>query len=223
MSRDSVNPYKGLCEKTGGILFPFPRGEFTVDEEQRFRELCKRFDKIYCEVGSGSGGHLIEQAKRDPGSLFIGFELRFKRAYRSYEKSLNAGLSNIAFLRTDAEDLARFFGEGSLSGVFVNFPDPWEKQRWRKHRLLDQAYLDIVIALLKSDGFLSFKTDHANYFESVFELIRKMPNFAVNYFTRSLHQSDQGPFSVESEFEKLFKSKGLPVHYVLAQKTSRAL
>ncbi len=220
MNKDTVNPYKPLCAETRGILFPFAEGKVTEDEMLRFRAFQKSFGRMYCELGSGSGMHLIERASRDPSSLFVGFELRYKRVYRSYQKSEKLGLQNIAFLRTDAEALPAFFEAKSLEGIYVNFPDPWAKARWQKHRLLNAEFLGKICSLLCDSGFLSFKTDHREYFDQVAGIITGMPDFTINSYTNSLHDSEFLETNVSSEFEKLFKFKGLPVNYLLASKKS---
>lgn len=204
------NPYRGRAAEFPGRLFNFPEGEADIN----ISEQLGRFGKTYLEFGSGSGGHLIERALLQPDAGFWGFELRFKRAVRTVEKSQVRGAENVFVLRTKAESAGNFFPERSISGIYVNFADPWAKQKQHKHRLMNEQLLDSAHRLLLPEGFLSVKTDHEEYFDYFLERAERDDRFSVQEFSRDLHKSDYVSDNVMTEFEKLFTSKDMPVFYV---------
>lgn len=215
------NHYIDLIKTKPSLLLNF--GDKQVGEAER-EALSERFgmhDRVLCELGSGSGKHLIELAQRNPAALCIGFETRYKRAFRTVEKAEREGLSNLLLFREKAEQIGEYFAPSSIDAVYVNFPDPWEKLRWKKHRLLKAEFIARLWELLKPDGYLSYKTDHPEYFEETIGIIDGGGLFSIEKHSRNLHVGDPDPSNIFSEFELLFRSKGVAVNYVLCRKIVR--
>ena len=179
---------------------------------------AKEFNEICVELGCGSGEHLVEQARRNPNNFYIGFELRFKRVYRTAEKAEEKCLDNLVVVQGDAKLLTKIFDPSSLGAVFVNFPDPWAKRRWRKHRLLSDSFLSEIFSVLKPLGYLSYKSDHPEYFTETLKMLQDMPQTAVEFVTSDLYASVRSDGNIPSEFEKLFRTQGLPIHSLIAKK-----
>lgn len=218
----SINRYVSLVDSIPALLANSQGEGLTEADIAPCRERIRCATKIYCELGSGSGGHLIECAARDPEALFVGFELRYKRAYRTAEKALQRNLSNIFVFRANALELTRVFRQGELDGVYVNFPDPWDRKKWKKHRLLNPGMLHTLHQLLSPGGFISYKSDHKGYFFDTMELLQEQffasGLFRMRAYSEDFHCSGYADGSPRSEFEKLFKSKGCPVYYVKIEK-----
>lgn len=174
--------------------------------------------QIICELGSGSGRHLITLAERSPEGIFIGMELRYKRAYRTIEKARRQGISNLFVLRANARHLSTLFPLRSLDAIYINFPDPWDKRHWLKNRLIQEGFVAEMAGLLRSGGVLSYKTDHLEYFTSAVSIIRANPQFTERRVTEDLSASPWIKESVPTEFELLFRAKGLPIHYALFER-----
>ena len=107
-----------------------------------------------------------------------------------------------------------------LHGIFINFPDPWGRQRWLKHRILNAAFLREAHLRLKPGGFLSYKTDHAGYFEATQAILGKLGIFRIVKLTRDLHRSEYMDQNIPTEFEQLFRSKGEAVFFMEAVRAS---
>jgi tRNA (guanine-N7-)-methyltransferase len=180
-------------------------------------ELSTKYQGVFVEIGSGSGLHLLELAKRNPTYLCIGLEIRFKRAFKTGEKAERQGLANVLVLRTDARFLSAIFETNSVAGFFVNYPDPWDKRRWLKNRILNQDSLAQMHRLLKDQGLLRYKTDHQEYFESVCDLLDK-DNWEVVKHSTDLLASRYTEENIPTEFEYLFKSQNKPLYLVEAKK-----
>ena len=187
----------------------------------RIRERLAQFTSVAVEIGSGSGQHLIELARLNPETLFIGYEIRFKRIFRTAEKAEKLGLKNLLLIRQSAFMMPETFGAESLSGVYINFPDPWDKKRWHKNRILSPDFLKAIHGMLRPEGFLSYKTDHASYFAATREILDELQLFYIEALESDLHNSPLADATPPTEFESLFRSKGLPVMYLRAKKIGR--
>lgn len=209
-----TNKYVHLVRTLPDILINGEEKVPTAEEILRVKEIVRRFPKLYVELGSGSGGHIIERAGQDPDALYAGFELRYKRAFRTAEKSQKQGLHNLLIIRTDASSLRSFFEPESVDGFFMNFPDPWDRKKWKKHRMINEESLKNFHALLKSGASFRYKTDHEGYFDDTLTLVEKSDLFTVARLTRDLHLSEHTNDNVTTEFERLFISQGLPTYFV---------
>jgi tRNA (guanine-N7-)-methyltransferase len=197
------------------------RTDLGMVPEQIAAAIARYNGKVVVELGSGSGEHLIAQALRAPDTLHIGFELRFKRVFRTAEKSEEALADNMIVLQGDATVLPQMFKPGSLAGIYVNFPDPWAKPRQRKHRLLNTNFLDTILTHLTPGGFFSFKTDHREYFLSTVELLRTKENCVTSFYSEDLAADITSEYSknnIPTEFERMFRSQGLPIHQVVVHR-----
>jgi len=207
--------------------YEFPERIFTFEKDSaeadlaRVRALAAESNELICELGSGSGRHLIELGARNPSAIVFGFERRYKRAVRTIEKALARNVANVFVLNTDSFDLAKIFREESVVSLHINFPDPWDRRRSHKHRMLSERMLDSIRAVLRPGGSLSVKTDHAENFANITQILSEAPDFSVSRMTQDLHQSPYLAANILTEFEELFVSKGLPIFYVSAQRKQK--
>ncbi|MFN8389487.1 MAG: tRNA (guanosine(46)-N7)-methyltransferase TrmB [Bdellovibrionota bacterium] len=205
-----MNPYRETVLGYPGRIFCFEKNR--NDAEAAKRVIAESQERIV-ELGSGSGNHLIGLAARHPHASCFGFEIRYKRSVRTIQKADRAGRANVFVFRADANSLVDHFAPSSIAAVYVNFPDPWERKRERKHRLLGDRLLGMVYQSLVPSGFLAVKTDHREYFETFLTCVGEDPRFQVVAQSRDLHRSELMSDNIETEFEALFRSQGLPVHY----------
>jgi tRNA (guanine-N7-)-methyltransferase len=208
-----VNPYARWVHDHPERLLADP----TPAELTRLRGLAGRPPhRVLVDLGCGSGNFLMALGARHPEDDCIGFELRYKRLVKSARKLEREGVTNVWLLRAEAERFGEYFLPASLDLVFVNFPDPWPKRsHWRK-RLMNQPFIDALEPVLKPDGCLCLKTDHAGYFLHSLGVMQARPGWRIADSTNDLHQRTR-PMAgvpeagVETEFEQLFRSKRKPV------------
>jgi tRNA (guanine-N7-)-methyltransferase len=193
-----------------GIIVAENDRELAENSRVEIQGKIGAFQDCYVELGSGSGMHLIKLAYRSPQALCIGLEIRFKRAFKTGEKAERDDLDNLLVLRTDARQIKHLFQPGQVSAFFVNYPDPWEKRRWRKNRLLNTELLQTMWDLLKPGGFLRYKTDHQEYFASTCALIDPS-RWETRRKTTDLINSPYMEDNIPTEFEGLFRSQGKPL------------
>jgi len=214
------NPYIERVNSIPEILLSGQNNQLSAIQLDQVRQKTQLFSAVFLELGSGSGRHLIQLAQQNSKCLYIGVELRYKRAFKTAEKAKNLGLENLIVLRVNALKSQELFLVGTISGVYVNFPDPWEKNRWKKHRLLSEDSLKWISLILIEGGFLAYKTDHLSYFEDTVKLISSLKSFDLALLIHDLNNNSASQANIQTEFEKLFNSKGLPVYFLKALKKS---
>ncbi len=130
--------------------------------------LFGRVAPVELEIGFGSGDYLVARASQHPERDFAGIELEWEGVQRALRKVAAAGLSNVRLLLGDARPiLKRAIAPQSLARAYALFPCPWPKKRHHKHRLFDQAQLQLINSKLYEGGEFCLLTDHAEYFQWV--------------------------------------------------------
>ncbi len=215
------NQYIELVNSSSEYIINCGKNPLSAPQKELLAKRISSYARIIVELGSGSGAHLLEQASQNPDTLYVGFEIRFKRTFRTAQKAEKAEIRNLLLLRANAERITEFFGNSSIQGFYVNFPDPWDKKRWHKHRMLNSRSLNEMHALLKPGGFISYKTDHQGYFKDTRKLLCELNLYQICQESEDLHNSDipKELRNIRSEFEMLFISKGLPVYFIEVRKS----
>ncbi len=163
---------------------------------------------LYIEIGSGKGRFLSEMALLHPGIDFLGIEKFSSVLLRAVEKRETLPeLQNLYFLRFDAEGIGGIFGEGEIDRIFLNFSDPWPKDRHHKRRLTSREFLSRYLPLLSSGGTVEFKTDNAALFDFSLSEARAS-GWEVLLETRDLHRSPYAEGNVMTEYEQKFSILG---------------
>ncbi|MEY8370880.1 tRNA (guanosine(46)-N7)-methyltransferase TrmB [Aerococcaceae bacterium 50-4] len=171
---------------------------------------------VHLEVGTGKGQFIIEMARRNPDTNFIGLELQDSVLVMALEKALEGELlPNLRFILGNALELSSYFEEGEVAKLFLNFSDPWPKARHAKRRLTFKTFLDQYKHVLQTDGLLQFKTDNQGLFEYS---LTSMSQYGMDFLEISLnlHESDiEG--NVQTEYEEKFSARGFRINYMLAK------
>ncbi|HIX77256.1 MAG TPA: tRNA (guanosine(46)-N7)-methyltransferase TrmB [Candidatus Fusicatenibacter merdavium] len=175
---------------------------------------------LHIEVGMGKGRFLMDMAKLHPEINYIGIEMYDSVLLRAVQKaeSLEEPLSNLLFLRMDARDLPEVFEKGEVGRIYLNFSDPWPKDRHAKRRLTSHEFLERYEKILPEEGLVEFKTDNRDLFEFSLEEIRNAPNWTLNAYTYDLHNNEEmNRGNVMTEYEEKFSSVGNPICKLIAE------
>ena len=175
---------------------------------------------LHIEVGMGKGRFLMDMAKLHPEINYIGIEMYDSVLLRAVQKaeSLEEPLSNLLFLRMDARDLPEVFEKGEVGRIYLNFSDPWPKDRHAKRRLTSHEFLERYEKILPEEGLVEFKTDNRDLFEFSLEEIRSAPNWTLNAYTYDLHNNEEmNRGNVMTEYEEKFSSVGNPICKLIAE------
>jgi len=175
---------------------------------------------IWLEVGMGKGQFILEQARRHPEINFIGVEMYSSVLIRAVQKrQQEEERDNLLFLRIDARTLPECFAPGEVERIFLNFSDPWPKDRHAKRRLTSRQFLGRYEKILTDDGRVEFKTDNGDLYRFSLEE-QRAAGWMLLYYTEDLHR-DQKMMedNVMTEYEERFSAKGNPIYkMVICQK-----
>ncbi len=180
---------------------------------------------IHLEVGMGKGQFLMEMARQHQEINYIGaerYDSVLLRALQKREKE-EEELENLLFLCEDARRLPEIFEKGELSGVYLNFSDPWPKARHASRRLTSRDFLARYSAVLPEGAFLEFKTDNRALFDFSLQEIRETPYFFLEAYTYDLHRQPQMcRGNVMTEYEEKFSSLGHPICKLTARRAGES-
>lgn len=168
-------------------------------------------NKLFVEIGMGKGSFIMEMARRRPDCLFIGIEKYSSVLLRALEKQNEAQLKNLIFIRMDAENIADVFDAGEIDGIYLNFSDPWPKDRHAHRRLTSDRFLARYKPLLSADAVIEFKTDNVALFDFSLEQINEC-GWNLLYSTYDLHSDKKlVEGNVMTEYEQKFSAQGNPI------------
>ena len=181
----------------------------------RWHEVFGNDHPLRLEVGMGKGQFIMEQARRHPEVNFIGIEMYSSVLIRALQKMEEEELSNLKFLRIDARTLPECFGTGEVDRIYLNFSDPWPKDRHAKRRLTSRQFLARYDQVLKSDGIIEFKTDNRPLFDFSLEEAKEA-NWHIDLCTYDLHhEEDLMQDNIMTEYEARFSAQGNPIHKMI--------
>ena len=119
---------------------------------------------IHIEYCSGNGAWIAEKAKKHPEINWLAVEKRFDRTRKIWSKIKNNGLSNLVAAFAEGMSLSsNYLPSSSVAAIYVNFPDPWPKQRHAKHRIISPFFFHEASRVLEPGGRLIFVTDDEPY------------------------------------------------------------
>jgi len=166
---------------------------------------------IHIEIGMGKGKFLHTMAKQNPDINYIGIEKYSSVLLRAIQKLEADEVPNLKLIRMDAEDIAKVFGKGEVDKIYLNFSDPWPKDRHAKRRLPSRQFLEKYDVILKKDGRLEFKTDNKDLFDFAVEEL-ELAGWKAEVITYDLHgDAELVRGNVMTEYEEKFSSMGNPI------------
>lgn len=194
---------------------------FVIHEPERKRgswaDVFGNSNPLELEVGMGKGRFIMELASLHPNTNYIGIERYSSVLLRGLQKREGLELSNIYFMCIDARDLTNIFAPGEVSRIYLNFSDPWPKDRHAKRRLTSPAFMAVYDKILAPQGTVEFKTDNRGLFEYSLEAI-PTTGWEICEHTFDLHSSPMIQGNVMTEYELKFASEGKPICKLIARR-----
>lgn len=194
---------------------------FVIDcpkeNKGKWREVFGNDNPLHIEIGMGKGKFITELALRNPNINYIGIEKFSSVLIRAVEKMNELKLDNLLFIRMDAEEIVDVFEKGEVDKIYLNFSDPWPKDRHAKRRLTSRQFLARYDIILDKAGDVNFKTDNRSLFDFSVEEIKEA-NWEITGITYDLHNSDMNEGNIMTEYEEKFSAKGNPIHKVIARR-----
>ena len=189
--------------------------EIGTEYKGRWHEVFGNDHPIHIEVGMGKGKFIMVLAKMHPEINYIGIEKYSSVLVRALEKCEDYEGSNIMFIRMDAEVIADVFEKDEISQIYLNFSDPWPKDRHAKRRLTSKEFFARYDRFLKPDGRVTFKTDNRPLFDFSLEQVT-LAGWKLENYTYDLHHSPYVEGNVMTEYEEKFTAKGNPICRLVA-------
>lgn len=200
--------------------------QFVIHDEEsmkgKWHEFFNNDNPIHIEIGMGKGTYIMESAKRNPDINYIGIEKYSSVLLRALEKrEEERELTNLIFIRMDAEYIENVFDKNEVDNIFLNFSDPWPKDRNAKRRLTSSRFLTRYSNIMKKSGKVTFKTDNNDLFDFSLESAKES-NWNILVMTRDLHKSEYNEGNIMTEYEKKFSGLGHNINMMVISQNSNS-
>lgn len=185
---------------------------FTIKNETEYKgkwsTVFGNDNPVHIEIGMGKGQFIMTLAEENQDINYIGIEKYSSVLVRAIEKQEEKDLPNLFFIRMDAENIADVFAAGEVGRIYLNFSDPWPKDRHAKRRLTSLQFLERYEKILGREGHVIFKTDNRDLFDFSLEQVKEAPHWTLLNYTYDLHHSEYVEGNVMTEYETRFVEKG---------------
>lgn len=189
---------------------------FRSDAKSLKGKWSEEFDEkapLYLELGCGKGNFINSKALQNKKNNYISIDGEKSAIIIATEKAIYFENTNLILSKTYISDIKEFFERGELSGIYLNFSDPWPKKRNAKRRLTYRNYLLGYRQVLADGGVVEFKTDNDDLFEFSLSEIAEVGGQILE-MSRDLHTSDFEARNTLTEYEEKFKERGKNINYV---------
>ena len=168
------------------------------------------------EIGAGTALFSVELAARDPERTYLALDVKADRLQKGAYEALERGIANVVFVRARADQVDQLCDAGSVSAIWLTFPDPFPKRRSVGRRLTHPTFLKKYEELLALGGLLYLKHDNRDFFcWSLEQLVGK--GWHVDELTFDLHQSDlSDTYKALTSYERRWLDAGLTTQLVKA-------
>ncbi len=191
---------------------------FTEPEGMKgtWSEVFNNNNPVRIEIGMGKGRFVSTLAQLNPDINYVGIEKYSSVLLRAVEKQDELNLPNLRFIRMDAEAITEVFDRGEVDRIYLNFSDPWPKDRHAKRRLTSRQFFERYNIILKKDGQVEFKTDNRPLFDFSVEEVKEA-GWQLRAVTYDLHNDAKlCEGNVMTEYEERFSAAGNPICKLIA-------
>ena len=188
-------------------------------EKGRWNLIFGNDHPVHIEIGMGKGQFIMQLAKDHPDINYIGIERYSSVLLRALQKMAIEPLPNIRFLCMDASIITEVFDKEEVAKIYLNFSDPWPKERHAKRRLTSRQFFERYDKILARNGVVEFKTDNDDLFAFSMEEVAEA-GWTLDAHTFDLHHDpvlNEG--NVMTEYEEKFSSLGHPIHKLIARRS----
>jgi tRNA (guanine-N7-)-methyltransferase len=191
---------------------------YLIKEPQQykgnFKSLFQNNNEIHIEIGTGKGLFLLQMAKTYPNINFIGIEKYDSVIVRAIEKIEENPLDNLRFIRMDATNIEEVF-DHEINTIYLNFSDPWPKDRHEKRRLTSSVFLKKYDTIFKDKKHIIMKTDNRHLFEySTISFVKN--DYKIDDISLDLHKEQTE--NIQTEYEIKFSNLGYPIYKIEVSK-----
>jgi tRNA (guanine-N7-)-methyltransferase len=176
----------------------------TILEPLDLAELFPQSQPLEVELGCGDASFLVEYARQNPGTNFLGVERLLGRIQKLDRKGRRLTLRNLRGVRIESAYFLQYLlPAGVARALHIYFPDPWPKKKHRHHRLVGEGFPALARNALPSGGVVYLRTDDADYFQQMNEVFGAAPFFESAVTPAGLAE-------ITTDFERDFNAQGIP-------------
>ena len=180
-----------------------------------FNKLFGNNNPIHIEIGMGKGNFIINNAIKYPNINFIGIEKYDSVMVKAIRRLEKLDLPNLRLIRMDANNIEEVFDK-EIDQIYLNFSDPWPKERHAKRRLTSPNFLAKYSNIFKSTNRITMKTDNRKLFEYSIQMFNES-NFKIDEISLNLYEDDIKD-NIPTEYEIKFSSQGYPIYMIKVSK-----
>ena len=184
------------------------------DNINNWNKVFNNNNPIYIEIGMGKGKFIIENAINNPNINYIGIEKFDSVIVRAIEKVEQLDIPNLKFIRMDATRIDEVFNK-EIDKIYLNFSDPWPKDRHSKRRLTSPIFLEKYDKVFKKDNIIEMKTDNIDLFNYSIDSL-KAHGYNIEYITNDLHRENVD--NIMTEYEERFSLLNNKINKLIARK-----
>lgn len=175
---------------------------------------------IVLELGCGKGEYTVSLAEKYPDKNYIGIDIKGARMFTGAKNALQRGLDNVAFLRTNIDNLPFFFDQHEIYEIWITFPDPQMKKSRR--RLTSSFFMSRYSDILRNDGIVHLKTDSRFLFDYTLALVN-LNRLEIVSVTDNLYQSEvlNEMLGIKTFYEKQWIDRGIDIKYLAFKPATR--
>lgn len=169
--------------------------EFPENMKGQWKSFLHNENPITLELACGKGEYATELAAMHPHRNFIGVDMKGNRIWVGAKKALQNELHNVAFLRTQIDQLTEYFDTNEVSEIWITFPDPQLRFSKAKKRLTHPKFLRLYKQILQPGGLIHLKTDSPDLY--------RFTKMVIDLYQLPLHADDDHVFNKEDVKEEL--------------------
>lgn len=215
MSKGKLAKFADMAEYPHVFEYPFSVMEDVPFEMKGHwhRDFFKNDNPIVLELGCGRGEYTVGLGRLFPDKNFIGVDIKGARMWSGATESLNEGMTNVAFLRTNIEIIDRFFAPGEVSEIWLTFSDPQMKKATK--RLTSTYFMNRYRRFLVDNGLIHLKTD-SNFMFTYTKYMVEHNQLPVEFCTDDLYHSGlvDDILSIRTYYEQQWLDRGLNIKYL---------
>ncbi|MFA5604028.1 MAG: tRNA (guanosine(46)-N7)-methyltransferase TrmB [Bacilli bacterium] len=180
-----------------------------------YKKIFNNNNALHLEIGTGKGKFIIENATLNPHINYIGIEKYDSVLIRAIEKLDDIKLDNLRFINEDAINVEEIFDK-EIDTLYLNFSDPWPKNRHAHRRLTSPEFLKKYESIFKTDKKIIMKTDNRQLFEYSLKSLTDN-EYKIERISLDLHK-DNDKLNIMTEYEEKFSKTGSTIYKVEVKK-----
>ena len=196
--------------------------KYYIDKPEVFKNTWKdkfinKDNPLYIELGCGKGTFISKLASQNKNINYIAVDMieamlgLTKRNIEQEYNAINEQIDNLWLIRANVELIQNVFGENDyVDRIYINFCNPWPKEKHKKRRLTHTRQLESYKTFLKENGEIYFKTDNDELFNESLEYFKES-GFSIEKITYNLHEEPIFENNIVTEHEKMFSDEGIKI------------